>query len=79
MSSDPTPTIPPPDLPVDSQTFFYAAPDAAGLRSAPIAETSALQALGPSPFPKSGFPLLGFLESAYEHLAAHAAKRLPKA
>lgn len=31
----------------------------------------ALQRLGPAPFPKSGFPFLGFLASIYEHLAAH--------
>lgn len=31
----------------------------------------ALQRLGPAPFPKSGFPFLGFLASIYEHLAEH--------
>ena len=37
---------------------------------APAAEP-ALQRLGPAPFPKSGFPFLGFLASIYEHLAGH--------
>ena len=69
---------PPPDLPADPQTFFAAGPDAAGLSGVTIADTSALETLGPSPFPKSGFPLLGLLESVYEHLADHAGKRLPK-
>jgi hypothetical protein len=30
---------------------------------------SALERLGPSPFPKSGFPLLGFLATLYDHVA----------
>jgi hypothetical protein len=30
---------------------------------------SALEQLGPSPFPRSGFPLLGFLATLYEHVA----------
>lgn len=39
----------------------------------PIAEgtPSALEKLGPSPFPKSGFPFLGFLATTYDHIAAH--------
>jgi hypothetical protein len=32
---------------------------------------SALARLGPSPFPKSGFPFLGFLDTVYEHVATH--------
>lgn len=30
---------------------------------------SALEALGASPFPKSGFPLLGFLATLYDQVA----------
>jgi hypothetical protein len=33
---------------------------------------SALERLGPSPFPKSGFPLLGFLATLYDHVAAES-------
>ncbi|HSI35663.1 MAG: hypothetical protein ACAI43_17425 [Phycisphaerae bacterium] len=32
---------------------------------------SALEKLGPSPFPKSGFPFLGFLATTYDHIAQH--------
>jgi hypothetical protein len=32
---------------------------------------SALERLGPVPFPKSGFPFLGFLATVYDHVAAH--------
>ena len=31
----------------------------------------ALERLGPSPFPKSGFPFLGFLATVYDHVASH--------
>ena len=71
------PTNSTPELPADPQAFFVAGPEAAALADASIPTTSALELLGPSPFPKSGFPLLGFLESVYEHLATHAARRLP--
>jgi hypothetical protein len=32
---------------------------------------SALERLGPSPFPRSGFPFLGFLATVYDHIATH--------
>ena len=49
------------------------------LTAAPLEESptlppdapSALARLGPSPFPKSGFPFLGFLDTVYEHVAGH--------
>ncbi len=75
MSSNPT--IPAPQFSADPPSFFTAAPEAAALADASIPTTSALEQLGPSPFPKSGFPLLGFLESVYDHLSSHAARRLP--
>lgn len=37
----------------------------------PADAPSALARLGPSPFPKSGFPFLGFLDTVYEHVATH--------
>jgi len=72
MSQEPTA---PPDLPTDPAAFYRTGDEAPALDSLNISETSALEILGPSPFPKSGFPLLGFLESVYEHLATHAAQR----
>jgi hypothetical protein len=39
--------------------------------SLPANAPSALARLGPSPFPKSGFPFLGFLDTVYEHVAGH--------
>jgi len=34
----------------------------------------ALEKLGPSPFPKSGFPFLGFLATVYDHISSHVPK-----
>jgi hypothetical protein len=68
----------PPALPSDPAEFFAAGADTNALEHIAIGDTSALKQLGPSPFPKSGFPLLGLLESVYEHLATHAEMRLPK-
>ena len=33
--------------------------------------TPVLERLGASPFPRSGFPLLGILATLYEHVAEH--------
>lgn len=41
---------------------------------APTQPPSALERLGPSPFPRSGFPFLGFLTTVYDHVASHAAR-----
>jgi hypothetical protein len=59
---------PPEDLPVDAATFWAAAP----LPSRPPARElpSALERLGPSPFPKSRFPFLGFLATVYDQVAS---------
>lgn len=38
---------------------------------------SALERLGPSPFPKSGFPFLGFLATVYDHVATHCCPPTP--
>jgi len=37
----------------------------------PAQTPSALERLGPSPFPKSGFPFLGFLATVYDQVATH--------
>jgi hypothetical protein len=76
MSVCPTP---PPDLPSDPHTYWSPAPAPPllphGLEDAP----SALERLGPSPFPKppkGSFPFLGFLATLYDHISACAEKLL---
>jgi hypothetical protein len=39
--------------------------------SLPADVPSALERLGPTPFPKSKFPFLGFLATVYDHVATH--------
>lgn len=61
-------------MPTDLDDFFK---PAGPLPSLPEpAGPGALERLGPSPFPKSKFPFLGFLATVYEHLAGRAARRL---
>ena len=55
----------------DTKDPYAARADISTLRPPAPAGESALQRLGPAPFPKSGFPFLGFLASIYEHLAEH--------
>ena len=63
---------PPAHLPIDPR-HFYAAP--LGAQSLPLiaqAESQhVLEQLGPAPFRKGSFPVIGFLSSLYEHVAAH--------
>jgi hypothetical protein len=73
-----TQASPPSNLPADPREFWSPAapPSLAGtLGDAP----SALERLGPSPFPKppkGAFPFLGFLATLYDHIAACAEKLL---
>jgi hypothetical protein len=76
--TDPLPP-PPSDLPPDPTTYFCAGPAIKKLDAPRPAPTSALKLLGPSPFPNSKFPLLGFLDSLYEYVATSAAADLPTA
>ena len=75
MDRDPQPA-PPPDLPTDPQLMWQppATPDALPLSADPTSRP-ALEQLGASPFPRGGFPILGFLASVYEHVAARARHR----
>lgn len=41
----------------------------------PPDDPPALQRLGPLPFPRGGFPLMGFLASVYDHVSKTAADR----
>jgi hypothetical protein len=70
--SDTTTPQPPEHLPIDPR-HFYAAP--LGAQSIPlIAQPEGqhvLEQLGPAPFRKGSFPVIGFLASLYEHVAAH--------
>ena len=59
-----------PDLPIDPSSFYRAGPDAELLLAVPPGEAShVLEQLGPPPFRKTNFPIMGFLASLYEHVA----------
>lgn len=61
-----------PDLPSDPDAFFRAGPDIELLDAiAPADAKHVLEQLGPPPFRKTAFPMMGFLASFYEHVAAH--------
>ena len=55
--------VPPEDLPADAASFWESPP--LPPRPEPRVLPSALERLGPSPFPKSKFPFLGFLATVY--------------
>lgn len=40
--------------------------------STPRSQPSVLEQLGPSPFPRGGFPVVGFLATTYERVSAFA-------
>jgi hypothetical protein len=65
-----------PDLPRDAEAFYRAGADFELLNvdPAPVAK-HVLEQLGPPPFRKTSFPLMGFLATFYEHVAAHVAGR----
>ncbi len=64
---------PPADLPPDPARFWSAGVDLDDLASPDAAATTpALKKLGPLPVSHSSFPLLGFLATVYEEIAAHA-------
>ena len=60
--------LPPEELPVDASAFWRS--PALQPRPEPRELPSALERLGPSPFPKSRFPFLGFLATVYDQVAA---------
>ena len=72
--SEPETSQPPPQLPTDPAAFFRAGADVELLAVAPPEDAPArhvLEQLGPPPFRKTTFPMMGFLASFYEHVAAH--------
>ena len=71
--SDEQRSQPPPLLPANPAEFFRAGPGIDALESAASSDQRpALERLGPTPFRKSKFPLLGFLATVYEHVAAQS-------
>jgi hypothetical protein len=59
----------------DPATFWSAGARLADMVARPEAPSSpVLPRLGPPPFPRGGFPLLGFLATVYEHVAQSAGK-----
>ena len=62
---------PPAHLPANPADFYRAGADADLLLSVPPPETPhVLEQLGPPTFRKTTFPIMGFLASLYEHVAA---------
>jgi hypothetical protein len=68
---------PPPYLPPEPENFFRAGPDVDLLISVapPESPKHVLEQLGPPPFRKTAFPMMGFLASVYEHVAAQVSRR----
>ena len=72
--SEPDPLQPPPHLPTDPGAFFRAGADIELLTAImpdDCPPKHVLEQLGPPPFRKTTFPMMGFLASFYEHVAAH--------
>lgn len=67
------PAGPPDDLPPDADRFWVPPVDLDAIEVPPDTESiPALRRLGPLPFPRGGFPLMGFLATVYDHVASHA-------
>lgn len=74
MRTETTRTSPtaPADLPNDPARFWSAGANLEDLAPPENVDTTpALKRLGPLPFPRGGFPLMGFLTTVYEHVAGH--------
>lgn len=64
---------PPEDLPCDPASFYSARANLGDLLPPPeVLSKPALTRLGPPPFPRGSFPLLGFLATLYDHVAQGA-------
>jgi hypothetical protein len=59
------------DTNAEEESFWQPAEFLTEAPDFPEGTVSVLERLGPSPFPKSGFPFLGFLATVYDHIAAH--------
>ena len=74
------PTIYPPSPPVESMLdrFWEVGPEFDSVRidvSPPKTPLSLLEALGPSPFPRGGFPVIGFLATTYDKVSRYSLER----
>ncbi len=70
--------VAPPELPTDPVAFWLGSTDD-NRRLPPPPQgqrLSALKRLGPLPFPRRGFPMMGFLATLYDHVSAYATEAL---
>ena len=64
---------PPSDLPRDPRRFWSAAVNLDDLAPPEDVDTTpVLKRLGPLPFARRGFPVMGFLATVYDHVTGHA-------
>lgn len=69
---------PPEDLPAEPERFFRGShPQTTEHVHAEVGPVSALDRLGSSPLPKTGFPFIGFLSGVYEHVSQVARGEAP--
>lgn len=59
-------------IPNDPSALWKFSGSADGLTPPPFDETPVLKTLGPLPFARGGFPIMGFLATLYEHVSRHA-------
>jgi hypothetical protein len=58
----------------DSASFWGLPEEFAALAAhIPPGGSEVLEKLGPPPFPRTGFPFVGFLATVYDHIAGHVA------
>ncbi|MBI4719160.1 MAG: hypothetical protein HY763_15275 [Planctomycetes bacterium] len=74
------PTIYPTSPPVEEQldSFWEAGPELASVAAQigpPATPLALLEMLGPSPFERGGFPLIGFLATTYDKVSRYALGR----
>ncbi len=75
MSED---AINPPPLPAEPVEFYRAGPGIDALDAGVLdGARPALERLGPAPFGKTKFPLLGFLATVYEHVSEQSDDERP--
>lgn len=79
-AADPACPLPmplPTDLTCDPQDFWRTAGNLQDLcPPSPLNNTTALARLGQPPFPRSGFPLMGFLATLFQHISHYAGEVL---
>lgn len=68
---------PPTDINFDTAAYWSLDPRLLELPDAGACEP-ALKRLGPLPFPRGSFPLMGFFATVYEHISAHARSQIEK-